>query len=69
MPVPGRIRPSHERARDCEGVSGLREAGVGVLLYGPPGTGRTSLIEAAFLDLITVAGDGSMRRPWRQPKP
>jgi nitric oxide reductase NorQ protein len=28
------------------------------LLAGPPGTGKTSLVEAAFPDLITVAGDG-----------
>ena len=28
------------------------------MLSGPPGTGKTSLVEAAFPDLITVAGDG-----------
>ncbi|WP_253860199.1 AAA family ATPase [Actinoalloteichus caeruleus] len=27
-------------------------------MYVPPGTGKTSVIEAAFPDLITVAGDG-----------
>jgi nitric oxide reductase NorQ protein len=36
----------------------LRAANVPVLLYGPPGTGKTSLAEAAFPDLITIAGDG-----------
>ncbi len=29
-----------------------------LLLYGLPGTGKSSPIEAAFPDLITVAGDG-----------
>jgi nitric oxide reductase NorQ protein len=43
---------------DVKALRRLREAGVPVLLYGPPGTGRTSVIEAAFPDLITVAGDG-----------
>jgi MoxR-like ATPase len=28
------------------------------LLSGPPGTGKTALVEAAFPDLVTVAGDG-----------
>ena len=36
----------------------LRAEGVPSLLSGPPGTGKTSLVEAAFPDLITVAGDG-----------
>ena len=36
----------------------LREAEVPVLLYGPPGTGKTAIAEAAFPDVITVAGDG-----------
>ena len=43
---------------DVEALRRLRNAGIPVLLYGPPGTGKTSLAEAAFGDLITVAGDG-----------
>src|ERR1700680_5011032 len=44
---------------DVEVLRELREEGVPTLLEGPPGTGKTSLIEAAFGDdLITVAGDG-----------
>jgi DNA polymerase III delta prime subunit len=43
---------------DVEALRRLREAGIPVLLYGPPGTGKTSLAEAAFGDLITLAGDG-----------
>jgi nitric oxide reductase NorQ protein len=39
-------------------VEALRAEGVPALLSGPPGTGKTSLVEAAFPDLITVAGDG-----------
>jgi hypothetical protein len=38
-------------------VEALRAEGVPALLSGPPGTGKTSLVEAAFPDLITVAGD------------
>jgi MoxR-like ATPase len=44
---------------DVEALRELREEEVPTLLAGPPGTGKTSLIEAAFGDdLITVAGDG-----------
>ncbi len=43
---------------DVEALRRLRDAGIPVLLYGPPGTGKTSLAEAAFGDLITLAGDG-----------
>ena len=43
---------------DVEALRTLRAEGVPSLLAGPPGTGKTSLVEAAFLDLITVAGDG-----------
>jgi len=44
---------------DVEVLRTLRANGVPALLEGPPGTGKTSLIEAAFGDdLITVAGDG-----------
>jgi MoxR-like ATPase len=44
---------------DVEVLRELREKGVPTLLEGPPGTGKTSLVEAAFGDdLITVAGDG-----------
>jgi nitric oxide reductase NorQ protein len=43
---------------DVEALRTLRTEGVPSLLAGPPGTGKTSLVEAAFPDLITVAGDG-----------
>ena len=44
---------------DVEALRKLRDGPVPALLDGPPGTGKTSLIEAAFGDdLITVAGDG-----------
>jgi nitric oxide reductase NorQ protein len=43
---------------DVEALRRLRAEGVPALLSGPPGTGKTSLAEAAFPDLITVAGDG-----------
>jgi nitric oxide reductase NorQ protein len=43
---------------DVEAPRTLRAEGVPALLAGPPGTGKTSLVEAAFPDLITVAGDG-----------
>jgi len=44
---------------DVEVLRTLRANGVPALLEGPPGTGKTSLVEAAFGDdLITVAGDG-----------
>jgi MoxR-like ATPase len=44
---------------DVEALRELRAEEVPTLLAGPPGTGKTSLIEAAFGDdLITVAGDG-----------
>jgi nitric oxide reductase NorQ protein len=43
---------------DVEALRTLRSEGVPALLAGPPGTGKTSMVEAAFPDLITVAGDG-----------
>jgi nitric oxide reductase NorQ protein len=43
---------------DVEALGKLRDAGIPALLYGPPGTGKTSMAEAAFDDLITIAGDG-----------
>jgi nitric oxide reductase NorQ protein len=60
------IRPSGQVYRprvlagmaDVEALRTLRAEGVPALLAGPPGTGKTSLVEAAFPDLITIAGDG-----------
>jgi MoxR-like ATPase len=43
---------------DVAALRKLRTSGIPALLYGAPGTGKTSLVEAAFGDLITVAGDG-----------
>nr|WP_245594602.1 AAA family ATPase [Actinospica robiniae] len=47
-----------EDLTDVQALHKLRDAGIPVLLEGPPGTGKTSLVEAAFPDLILVAGDG-----------
>jgi nitric oxide reductase NorQ protein len=57
------ITPDGKHAKAATRVEGpadppLRTEGVPSLLSGPPGTGKTSLVEAAFPDLITVAGDG-----------
>lgn len=43
---------------DVEVLHKLRERGISALLEGPPGTGKTSLAEAAFPDLVLIAGDG-----------
>ncbi|MCI0685791.1 MAG: AAA family ATPase [Sporichthyaceae bacterium] len=43
---------------DVDALRALRAADIPALLYGPPGTGKTALAEAAFPDLLTVAGDG-----------
>jgi nitric oxide reductase NorQ protein len=43
---------------DVQVLHKLRERGISALLEGPPGTGKTSLAEAAFPDLVLVAGDG-----------
>jgi len=60
------VRPNgqryHPRAladhADVAALRALRDAGMPTLLYGLPGTGKTALVEAAFPDLVTVAGDG-----------
>jgi hypothetical protein len=43
---------------DVAALRALRAANLPTLLSGPPGTGKTALVEAAFPDLVTVAGDG-----------
>jgi hypothetical protein len=43
---------------DVDVLHRLRDKRIPVLLYGPPGTGKTAVAEAAFPDLITVAGTG-----------
>lgn len=43
---------------DIDVLRRLRDKQIPVLLYGPPGTGKTAVAEAAFGDLITVAGTG-----------
>jgi nitric oxide reductase NorQ protein len=43
---------------DIDVLRRLRDKRIPVLLYGPPGTGKTAVAEAAFDDLLTVAGTG-----------
>lgn len=66
-PVTGPVRRPNGQMYHPRTVAGLpdvtvlrklRAAGVPALLSGPPGTGKTSVVEAAFPDLVTVAGDG-----------
>lgn len=54
---PYRSRKLAGRA-DVDALRELRRADLPALLAGPPGTGKTALVEAAFdTELITVAGD------------
>ena len=43
---------------DVQVLHMMRASGIYSLLEGPPGTGKTSLVEAAFPDLELIAGDG-----------
>lgn len=45
---------------DIDVLRRLRGDLIPVLLAGPPGTGKTSLVEAAFPDVVTVAGHGDI---------
>jgi nitric oxide reductase NorQ protein len=55
--------PYHPRAlgshTDVGALRALRDKSIYALLAGPPGTGKTSLVEAAFgTELLTVSGNG-----------
>lgn len=62
------IRPNGEayRPRDFNGhtdvafLRRMREMNIPVRLEGPPGAGKTALVEASFPDCITVNGNGDM---------
>lgn len=43
---------------DVSVLRNARSAGLPVILSGPPGTGKTALVLAAFEDVITITGDG-----------
>ena len=43
---------------DVQVLRMLRASDIYALLEGPPGTGKTSLVEATFPDLVLIAGDG-----------
>jgi hypothetical protein len=49
----GRMIGEHE---DVEVLTKARSAGENVLLFGPPGTGKTALVEAAYPDVVTILG-------------
>lgn len=55
-------QPYHPRRlagmSDVTALRKLRAARLPVMLYGPRGTGKTALAEAAFPDLIVINGDG-----------
>jgi nitric oxide reductase NorQ protein len=43
---------------DTEALQALRDAGVFVMLYGPPGGGKSRVVQEAFPDRIEFCGDG-----------
>lgn len=49
----GRKIGDHE---DVDVLTSAREHGENVLLFGPPGTGKTALVEAAYHDVVTILG-------------
>jgi hypothetical protein len=66
-PRPGAVRrPNGEwylprrlaEGTDVQVLRRLRRDRIPALLFGPPGTGKTALVEAAFADVVTVAGHG-----------
>lgn len=62
--TPDGLAPGAYRSRvigtlpDVAALQTLRTAGVFVMLYGPPGSGKTAMVNAAFPDAVTFCGDG-----------
>ena len=54
--TPRYVGPHHDVAL----MRHLHNAGIAVRLPGPPGAGKTALIEAAFPDALTISGHGDM---------
>lgn len=56
--VPRKVTAGSVKIDDVAMVMTAFEKKIPVLLFGPPGTGKTALVEAALPDVITVQGSG-----------